>query len=73
MADNAMSEDRAGPARLIWSVVVSSAEGSVLTGVGEKVSPMFGGILKNFVVFPMKVCFGKQDDVSRNRVHLVKT
>ena len=73
VADNAMSEDRTGATRLVGCVVVSSAEGSILTGMGEKIVSMFGGFLKNFVVFPMKVCFGKQDDVSRNRVHLVKT
>ena len=54
-----MSEDRTGAARLVGCVVVSSAEGSILTGMGEKIVSMFGGFLKNFVVFPMKVCFGK--------------
>ena len=73
MADNAMGEDRTGATRLVGCVTVSSAEGSILTGMGEKISSMLGGFLKNFVVFPTKVCFGKQDHVGRNRVHLVKT
>ena len=59
VADNAMSEDRAGAARLVGCVIVLSAEGSILTGMGEKILSMLGGFLKNFVVFPMKVCFGK--------------
>ena len=59
VADNAMSEDRTGATRLVGCVIVLSAEGSILTGVGEKIASMFGGFLKNFVVFPMKVCFGQ--------------
>ena len=59
MSDNAMSQDGTGATRLVGCVVVSCTEGGILTGMSEKIALMLGGFLKNFVVFPKKVCFRK--------------
>ena len=73
MADNAISKDGARASRLIRRIVVAATEGSVLSRVGEEVAAMGGGVIVDCVIFPEEISFGKKNDVSRDRIHLVKT
>ena len=44
-----------------------------MSRVGEEVAAMGGGDIVDCVVFPEEISFRKEDDVSKDGVHLVET